>query len=56
MTGIRQDAWADANRIPVEEDKPPGEQGTYLDPQAFGLDMERSLEWAILPKPDGQHD
>jgi len=36
VTGIRQDAWANANRIPVEEDKPAAEQGTYLHPEAFG--------------------
>ncbi|UCF63581.1 MAG: hypothetical protein JSW33_13605, partial [bacterium] len=37
VTGIRQDAYANANRIPVEEMKKPEEQGKYLHPQAFGL-------------------
>jgi hypothetical protein len=32
VTGIRQDAWANANRIPVEEDKPAEDQGRYLHP------------------------
>ena len=27
VTGIRQDAWANAHRIPVEEDKPTKERG-----------------------------
>jgi hypothetical protein len=36
VTGIRQDAYANANRIPVEEDKPAGEQGYYLHPEAYG--------------------
>ncbi len=27
VTGIRQDAWANAHRIPVEEDKPDKERG-----------------------------
>ncbi len=36
VTGIRQDAWANQNRIPLEEDKPQDEQGTYLHPLAFG--------------------
>ena len=30
VTGIRQDAWANANRIPVEVDKPAHDQGRYL--------------------------
>ncbi len=35
VTGIRRDAWADANRLPVEEVKPDDEQGTYLNPEAY---------------------
>ncbi|MBI2682744.1 MAG: hypothetical protein HYX26_05925 [Acidobacteriales bacterium] len=35
VTGIRHDAYADANRIRVEETKPPAEQGTYLHPELF---------------------
>ena len=35
VTGIRQDAFANKNRIPVEEDKPVEERGTYLHPGAF---------------------
>lgn len=38
VTGIRQDAWANAHRIPVEEVKPPEEQGHYQHPQLFGTD------------------
>jgi hypothetical protein len=36
VTGIRQDAWANANRIPVEVDKPEEDQGRYLHPELFG--------------------
>jgi hypothetical protein len=36
VTGIRQDAWANANRIPVEVDKPTEDQGCYLHPELFG--------------------
>jgi hypothetical protein len=36
VTGIRHDAYANAHRIPVTEDKPAAEQGTYLHPDAFG--------------------
>jgi len=36
ITGIRQDRFAEANRIPVETDKPADELGTYLHPEAWG--------------------
>jgi hypothetical protein len=35
VTGIRQDAWAKANRIPVEVDKPVEDRGRYLHPELF---------------------
>ena len=35
VTGIRQDAWANANRIPVEADKPAEDQGRYLHPDLY---------------------
>jgi hypothetical protein len=34
VTGIRQDPFAEAHRIAVEEDKPEAERGTYLHPEA----------------------
>jgi hypothetical protein len=40
VTGIRQDAFAEKHRIPLEEDKPEDERGTYLHPDAFGLPKE----------------
>jgi hypothetical protein len=45
VTGIRQDAWANANRIPVEEDKPADEQGTYLYPQGYGQPASKGLDY-----------
>jgi hypothetical protein len=36
VTGIRQDAWAEKNRIPVELDKAPAEKGRFLHPEAHG--------------------
>lgn len=36
VTGIRQDAYANANRIEVEAEKPETERGRYLHPEAFG--------------------
>jgi hypothetical protein len=38
VTGIRQDPYAEANRIPVESWKPEGERGTLLHPEAYLAD------------------
>jgi len=35
VTGIRQDAYAEAYPIPVESMKPEGERGTYLHPELY---------------------
>ena len=35
---------------PVEEDKPPEEQGTYLDPQAYSARPEASAAWIRHPE------
>jgi hypothetical protein len=50
VTGIRQDAWANKNRIPVEEAKSERERGHYLHPEAFGKEEERSIRWANQPE------
>jgi len=44
VTGIRQDAYARANRILVEEDKTAEERGYYLHPTAYGLPEEKGIE------------
>jgi hypothetical protein len=43
VTGIRQDAFANAHRIVVEEDKPPAERGTYLHPTELGQPESEGL-------------
>ena len=43
VTGIRQDAYANAHRIPVEENKPPQEQGHYLHPELFGASSDLAI-------------
>jgi hypothetical protein len=43
VTGIRHDAWANANRIPNEEAKPANEQGKYLHPELFGAGPEKAV-------------
>lgn len=50
VTGIRQDAWANAHRIPIEQDKPAREQGHYLHPELYNEAPERSVEWATRPE------
>jgi len=37
VTGIRHDAYAEQNRIEIEQNKSPQEQGKYLHPSARGL-------------------
>jgi len=46
LTGVRKDAYAEKNRIQVEEMKPVAERGTYLNPEAFGKSAEKSVERA----------
>jgi hypothetical protein len=50
VTGIRHDAFANKNRIPVEVEKSEPERGTYLHPDAFGQPEERGVEWARHPE------
>jgi hypothetical protein len=40
VSGVRRDAWAQANRIPVEEDKPDNGKGHFLHPELFGGDRD----------------
>jgi hypothetical protein len=55
LTGIRKDSWANAHRIPVEEEKPADEKGLYLhpvengQPAAKGIDAVRNE--AMKPHP-----
>jgi hypothetical protein len=50
VTGIRQDAWANAHRIPVEEQKNVRERGHYLSPELYGASEEAGIEWARHPE------
>ncbi len=43
VTGVRQDAWAQANRLSVEKNKSRGERGRYLHPEALGQSPELGL-------------
>jgi len=48
VTGIRQDAWANAHRIPTEAEKAPAYQGHYLHPELFGHAGEPSIPPAAV--------
>lgn len=48
VTGTRQDAWANAHRIPVEEDKPAQERGLYIHPELFGQPASMSVNYTRL--------
>ena len=46
VTGIRHDAWANAHRIPIEENKNAEEHGAYLHPDLFGQPPEKEVGYA----------
>ena len=49
ITGIRQDPWANANRIPVEEGKPEAEIGSYLHPDLYGQPESKRVDLWLDP-------
>jgi hypothetical protein len=49
VTGIRQDAYAQAHPIVVEESKPAEEQGLYLFPAGFGAGEEKQIGHSSRP-------
>ena len=49
VTGIRHDAYADAHRIQVEEEKPAQERGKYLHPELFGAPAEQTIGYREAP-------
>jgi hypothetical protein len=49
VTGIRQDAWANAHRIPVEMPKAERDRGLYLHPELFGAPAEKNIGLAHHP-------
>jgi hypothetical protein len=51
VTGIRQDPYANAHRIQVEEVKDTDEQGKYLHPTEWGQPESMGVGYE-LPKPD----
>ena len=52
VTGIRQDPYAKAYPVKVEEGKPLQEQGYYLHPDVYGQPKEKNIECARNPRDD----
>ncbi len=49
VTGIRHDPFAEAYRIPVEEEKTGDERGRYLYPDVYGKSVQESIWYASSP-------
>lgn len=47
VTGVRKDAYANAHRIQVEENKAPADRGRFIFPEGFGAGAERSVTAAM---------
>ncbi|MGI8820322.1 MAG: hypothetical protein ACR2ID_05570 [Chthoniobacterales bacterium] len=45
ITGIRHDAYADAHRVQVEEEKQGVERGAYLNPEVFGQPADKGIAY-----------
>ena len=50
VTGIRHDAYANANQLQTVEDKPEKERGSYLYPELFNQPEEKGVEWVNNPE------
>ena len=54
VTGVRQDAYANAHRIEVEVDKPGPERGTYLSPEEHGQPITKHVHYEQIKKAEGR--
>jgi hypothetical protein len=50
ITGVRQDAFAKANPLVVEQEKEPRLKGFYIHPEFYGAAAEKQIEWARHPQ------
>jgi hypothetical protein len=50
ITAVRQDAYAKAHPLVVEQQKSPQERGYYLHPEFYGQSQEKNIAWARHPK------
>jgi hypothetical protein len=49
VTGVRQDPWAVANRIAVDEEKSAEERGRYLHPEVWGQPARLGIHAMLQP-------
>jgi hypothetical protein len=49
VTGVRQDAYAKAHPLVVEEQKDARLRGFYIHPELYGAPAEKQIEWARHP-------
>jgi len=54
VTGIRQDAWANAHRFPVEEEKSARERGKYKNPKEHGVSETLGIHYEERQKADAE--
>ena len=54
VTGIRQDSFANAHRIPVETEKTPADRGHYLYPELVGAPETARIGY-MAPAPGSEH-
>jgi len=50
VTAVRQDAYAKAHPLVVEQEKPDNEKGFYIQPELFGQPAEKQTQWGRHPK------
>jgi hypothetical protein len=55
VTGVRQDPWAEANRVQVEVQKSASERGKYLHPEVWGQPAEKAIGGGFHLAPQGPH-
>ena len=49
VTGVRHDVYARAHPLLTEEDKPPADQGRYLNPLEYGLSQTAAIGYRHVP-------
>ncbi|UCD17327.1 MAG: hypothetical protein JSV44_12900, partial [Candidatus Zixiibacteriota bacterium] len=52
VTGIRKDAFAEANRIQVEVEKPEAEKGLYIHPEALGHSPKKFIHYEQIKEAE----
>jgi len=50
VTGVRQDAYAKAHPLVVEQEKEDRVRGFYIHPDLYGAPQEKQIEWARHPQ------